>query len=249
MKRTARAFFAAATIITVAVSAHADGTYQTLPYAQDWSNTAMISVSNDWSGVPGWIGYRGDDLTTSIGTDPQTILVDGSSTPVNVTAQGNPSTFISGGNLEADGIPNPVVAFQGSGTGDAPHLVLHLNTSGFSSITVSYNLRDVDAAADDAVQQVALQYRVGTSGNYTNVPAAYVADASSGPSLATLVTPVSVVLPAAVDNQSQVQLRFMTTNAAGSDEHVGPDDITVTGTVISVPVETKQWTQVKVLFH
>jgi len=248
MKRIASASLAAAAVVVLALTASADGTYQALPYSQDWSNTSMITVNNDWSGVPGWVGYRGDDLTLVTGTDPQTILVDGSSTPVNVTAQGNPSTFISGGVLEADGIADPVVAFQGSGTADAPHLVLHLNTSGYSSITVSYNLRDVDGAMDNSVQQVALQYRVGNSGDFTNVPSAYVSDASSGPSLATLVTPVSVILPAAVDNQSQVQLRFMTTNAVGNDEHVGPDDVSVTGTA-TVAVEHKQWSTIKSLYN
>ena len=68
------------------------------------------------------------------------------------------------------------------------------------------------------MQQVALQYRVGSVGNFTNVPAGYVADATTGPSLATLVTPISVTLPAAVDNQADVQVRILTTDALGSDE-------------------------------
>ena len=44
---------------------------------------------------------------------------------------------------------------------------------------------------------------------------------------ATLVTPVSAVLPAAANNQPLVQVRVMTTNAAGNDEWVGVDDISV----------------------
>ena len=87
----------------------------------------------------------------------------------------------------------------------------------------------MDGSADNAVQQVALHYRVGGTGNFINVPAAYVADATTGPSLATLVTPVSVTLPAACDNQSLVELRVMTTNAGGNDEWVGIDDISITG--------------------
>lgn len=39
---------------------------------------------------------------------------------------------------------------------DAPHIVFHLNTTGFSSITVSYNLHDIDGSADSALQPVAL---------------------------------------------------------------------------------------------
>src|SRR5438128_482796 len=73
--------------------AWADNTPQTLPFSQDWSNTNLITLSNGWSAVPGMVGYRGDSLTTTTGTDPQTITADGTSTPVNVQAnQGNPST-------------------------------------------------------------------------------------------------------------------------------------------------------------
>src|SRR3972149_6084542 len=64
----------------------ANSVYQALPFSQDWSNTGLITLSDDWSGVPGIIGYRGDDLTTVTGTDPQTILADGTSTPVDVNA-------------------------------------------------------------------------------------------------------------------------------------------------------------------
>ncbi|NLA68765.1 MAG: nuclease, partial [Gammaproteobacteria bacterium] len=72
----------------------------------------------------------------------------------------------------------------------------------------------------------ALHYRVGGAGAFTNVPEACVADASAGPGL-TLDTPVSVLLPAAVDNQALVELRIMTTDAVGSDEWIGVDDILV----------------------
>ena len=53
------------------------------------------------------------------------------------------------------------------------------------------------------------------------------ADATTGPGAATLVTPVSAVLPAAADNRPLVQLRILTTNAVGQDEWVGVDDIEV----------------------
>ncbi len=208
--------------------AHADGTAQTAPYTQNWSNIGMITVSDDWSGVPGVIGYRGDSLSSNPGTDPQTVLADGSATPVDVNAnQTSPDTFISGGVSEFE-IANPVIALQGSGTADAPHIVVHLNTTGQSNINVAYNLRDIDGSADNATQAVALQYRVGGAGSYVNIPAAFVADATSGPSQATMVTPISVTLPAACDNQPLVQVRVITNDAAGSDEWVGIDDINVT---------------------
>jgi hypothetical protein len=37
--------------------------------------------------------------------------------------------------------------------------------------TLPFSLRDIDGSVDDAPQQVALQYRIGNTGNFTNVAA------------------------------------------------------------------------------
>ena len=208
-------------------SASADTTAQPLPFTQDWTNTGLITTDDSWAGVAGVIGYRGDGLTAVNDVDPQTVTADGSGTPVDVNAnQVNPNTFTTGGVTEFH-ITNPTVALTGSGTADAPHIVLNLDTTGKTGIAVSYVLRDIDGSTDNAVQQVALQFRVGSSGGFTNVAAGYVADATTGPSLATQATPVNVTLPAAADNQPLVQVRVMTSNATGNDEWVGVDDISV----------------------
>ncbi|HRI03256.1 MAG TPA: DNA/RNA non-specific endonuclease [Pyrinomonadaceae bacterium] len=202
-------------------------TVQPLPFSQNWSNTGLITTDDNWANVPGIIGYRGDALAANA-ADPQTITADGSGTPVDVNAnQTDPNTFGTGGVTEFT-LTDPVIAIKGSGTAVAPHIVLNLNTTGGTNIVVAYNLRDIDGSVNNAVQPVALQYRVGTSGSYTNVPAAFVADASAGPSTATLVTPVSAALPAACDNQPVVQVRIITNNAVGVDEWIGIDDIVVT---------------------
>lgn len=207
----------------------ADSTPQALPFGQDWSNIGLIVGNDDWSAVPGVTGYRGDSLTGATAADPQAIVADGNGTPVDVNAnQTNPDTFTTGGVTEFH-LADPVVALSGSGTADAPFLLLSVDTSGRSGITVRYDLRDLDGSTDNAVQPVALQYRVGNSGNFINVPAAFVADATEGPSLAGKVTPVSVTLPAAADNQPLLQLRIITTNAVGNDEWVGVDNIVVDG--------------------
>ena len=220
---------------TITPRVSADSTPQTLPLSQDWSNTGLITTDDNWAGVPGIVGFRGDNLTAVTGTDPQTIVADGAATPVDVIAnQSDPIMQITGGVAEFDGIADPVVALNGSGTADAPHIVINVNTTGLSGVRIVYFLRDIDGSTDNAVQPVALQYRVGAAGNYTNIPAGFVADASSGPSLATLVTPVAVALPAATDNQPLVQLRIITTNAVGNDEWIGIDNIQV-----YVPSEAK----------
>ena len=81
-------------------------------------------------------------------------------------------------------------------------------------------LRDLDSTANDATQQVNVQYRLGTTAAWTNVTNGYVADATvanaSGPDI-----PLSVTLPLAANNQSQVQVRIMTTNATGTLSSTG----------------------------
>lgn len=214
--------------------AYADTTPQALPLNQNFSDISLITTNDDWSGVPGVIGYRGDNLAAE-GADPRTVTADGSSTPVNVAAnKTNPSAFNTGSLAEfhqTNQSPpkdlDPTVAFQWNVQADAPHLVMTFNTTGQSNIRVSYLLRDIDCGSNDALQPVALRYRVGNSGAYTNLPGGYVADATSGPNLDVLNTPVSASLPAATDNQPFVQVRVITVNSVTSEEWIGIDTLSV----------------------
>jgi uncharacterized protein len=210
-------------------SAHADQTYFNLAtgnFLQDWSDTGLITTDDVWSGVGSIEGYRGDNLTTTTNVDPQTVVAPGTEV-LDVNAdETDPNVFNSGG-LAEFAITDPTVALNGSGTADAPFLLFYLNTTGRTDVTVNYDLRDLDGSIDNSTQQVALQYRVGTTGDFINLPGGYVADASSGPELATLVTPVSVVLPTEANNQAQIQVRVITTNAGGNDEWIGVDNIAI----------------------
>ena len=179
--------------------------------------------------MPGVQGFLGQGITGATGADPQLLL--GTSAEVNdldvIANQTNPNTLATGGVAEF-ALANPTIALNGSGTADAPYILLALRTTGQSAIRVSYTLRDLDGSVDNAIQPVALQFRVGSTGLFTNVPAGFVADATAGPSLSGLETPVSVLLPAAAEDQAELQVRIITSNAVGNDEWVGVDDITVT---------------------
>lgn len=195
----------------------ANAVRRSLPFAQNWSDSGLITSNGDWSWVPGIVGFRGDALTSATGADPQTILAQG--TPV-VDVQANqtaPNTFSTGGVTEF-ALANPTIALNGSGTADAPHIVFQLNTTARQSIQVRSTLRDLDRSVDNAVMTVALQYRVGPSGDFINVPAGFETDANSGPNLATLSTAVSAELPPQANDQPEVQVRIITANAVGTDE-------------------------------
>jgi uncharacterized protein len=218
------------------VCARADSAPQELPFVQDWPATNLITTDNDWANVPGFMGYRGDKLIAKPGISPQTVTADGASTPVNILAhQRNPNSLRTGGLASFDALPDPVVALKGSATAGAPSLALNLTTRGKKNIAVGYKLRDIDGAANNAVQAVAFQFRVNVNATFTDIPAAFAPDATTGPSLATLVTPIVALLPAEANDQPLVQVRWITTNAEGNDEWVGIDDITVIGDAIGAP--------------
>ena len=210
-------------------------------FLQDWSDIGLITVNDDWSGVPSIEGFRGDGLTDTTGVDPQTVLAAGTTTPLDVNAnQTSPNSFTTGGVTEFE-LTNPAIALAGSGTADAPFLLIYLDTTNVNGATIKYKLRDLDGSADNAVQQVALQYRVGNTGNFVNIPAGYVADASEA-GTAMKETVVNVDLPMAAMNQSLVQLRIITTNAPGNDEWIGIDDIEIAATTPSIRIRDIQGT-------
>ncbi len=200
------------------------------PLQQNWTDINQITTDDNWNSVISFQGFRGDGLTASTGTDPQTITADGqSTTPLDVNAnQTNPNTFNTGGLTEFE-ITDPTIALKGSDTADAPHLMVYLDTSpcpASKSISLRYNVRDIDGSANDAIQQLSLQYRIGTTGAFINVPAGFVADATE-PNAATKVTPRFINMPQSIVNQPQVEIRFITANAAGTDEWIGIDDIEI----------------------
>jgi len=207
--------------------ARADTTPLTLPYFWDWSDTSLLINTGDWSGVQGILGYQGTGLGNKItGVDPQTILADGTNTSISLNPnQTDPNSLASAGVAEFE-LANPSIGLSGSNAPHAPFLLLNLSTSGRTDITVDYDVRDLESSKQDAAQQVALHYRIGNTGIFTNVPEAYIADATDAYA-ATRVTHVSVALPELVENQALIQLRIMTANAIGKDEWVGIDNIAI----------------------
>jgi hypothetical protein len=209
------------------------------PLAQDWSDTGLIRADDDWSGVPAIAGYRGDGLAPAPGMDPRQVVADGSGTPVDVAAnRTDPAAFGLAAGVAEFELANPVVALRGSATASAPQLVIALDTRGRGGIATRMTLRDIDDTADTA-QAIAVQYRVGGTGNFANLPGGYVADASSGgPG-----TPLRVGLPPEADDRKLVEVRVLSTDAPGRDEWIGVDDIEVWAARVAPPAcGTPEWT-------
>ena len=60
MKKIVTPMLVLAVLVVAAVMAIGNSTDQTLPFTQNWTNTALISANNDWSAVPGIRGLLGD---------------------------------------------------------------------------------------------------------------------------------------------------------------------------------------------
>ncbi|MEP9349082.1 ExeM/NucH family extracellular endonuclease [Xanthobacter sp. KR7-225] len=196
-------------------------------FSQNWSNAGLITADDNWSNVSAIVGYLGDiDGGSTTNVDPQTLTGAALGT-VDVIANQAATTITNGGVAEFDSLANPTVALQGSGTADAPSLVIYLDATDRTDVTLTFDARDIDGSADNAAQQIAVQYRLGNSGAWTNVTGGYAADVTTA-SAATQSTAFDLTLPEAVNGRADLQVRILTTNAAGSDEWVGIDNIKVT---------------------
>jgi hypothetical protein len=211
-----------------------DATYHSLKnlgtFTQNWSDTSRITAPNDWSGVPSIEGYDGNGLTTGNDVDPQTLL--GMSGALCVTPNMTTTNVTTAGVGEVQ-LTDPTIALAGHATKRSPFLLFRIDATARGDIRIQYKLRDIDGG-HNSVMPFALQYRVGETGNFTNVAAGFVADASATGT--TLVTSRDVTLPAAANNQSQLQLRIITSHVTGTeDEWIGVDDIVISGSVANAP--------------
>lgn len=194
------------------------------------TTAGLITSNNDWSNVVSVEGYCGNGLTDTFGVDPQTVLTTefaGNALPGIPTCvaanKGNPSAFNAGGLAEFDRGDYLAIGFQGNVQARAPYMVFYLNTVGRSNILFSYDATDLDSGSNNTVSRIALQYRVGETGNFINIPAGYIADATD-PNVAGRKTTKAVTLPAAADNQPKVQVRIVMTDAAAPDGTSSPDE-------------------------
>jgi hypothetical protein len=233
-----------------APAARADGTYFSLAggnFTQDWTNGGQFTTDNNWDGVPSIIGYDGADPGGVAGTDPCSLATNPLGSAAVSVGRQHPSTitdvavaqFIPGPGSQ---VTNAVVGIRGQTSFDAPALLIHLNATGRQNINLTFDAVDIDESGSNAMSTVAVQWRAGSSGAFSNIHC--VTDATEGPTLKGLVTPVNVALPAGANNQAQLQIRIMTYNAAGSppltssDEWIGIDNIVVSSTGAAGPTPT-----------
>jgi 2',3'-cyclic-nucleotide 2'-phosphodiesterase (5'-nucleotidase family) len=135
------------------------------------------------------------------------------------------------------------ISMLASGSQAAGAMVVAINTTGKSGIQVSWRCGTVlnQSSRDDSI---ALQYRVGTSGNFTDVGTT-TTYTSTGQSNGTFSGTFTETLPAAAENQSIVEVRWIyweSVSTSGSRDRVAVDDISIianSSSATKVRVETQ----------
>ena len=191
---------------------------QSLPYTQDFSSFTG-SINTYPAGFQGW-DVAGSLSTTYVTTAP--------SADRALTAGTNA--------LTVRGIWDIQGKMGISSTGSALSTTcLSVNTTSLTSIVVSF-VAATQRTENSRLNELGLQYRVGTSGVFADVvsstyqnqmsPTNTTGTSSVGPST------ITVTLPVGANNQSVVQLRWMIRDVSGSGNRptFSIDDISVTGT-------------------
>lgn len=208
---------------------------QQIPYTQDFGNN-WFKPANLPAGFAIWTASAAPRTSntsaassTPVGDD---INLD-SATVVKATGQSYGYSGISGGTA----INNGEVYIQTSGSANGTNqLVMALNTTGYSNITISFDVEMINP--QPKFTGFALQFRVGTSGAFTTIDSSYWH--SSADRIQNQVDYfVNVPFPSAADDQSVIEVRWATsrgTAPSGGSCGLGFDNIVVSGIKTGTPL-------------
>jgi hypothetical protein len=220
------------------VSAQTNPVPRSLPYWEDFAYLPWYSTTYP-AGFGGWmLGYP---VTGQFYTSPATL-------DRNLYANRNASTTAAGvANY------NGKIGFLNSNINDLS-LVFAVNTQGFQNITLSYDFMTIrnpyDGTSNTRINEAIMQYRVGESGDFTNLDGTEYSNntvqcVSSGYPYPRNPVSFSLQLPPECDDQPVVQLRTASRRVSGDgyDPSFAIDNISVTGEKLQpTPVELSSFT-------
>ena len=185
---------------------------QSIPYQQDFSSLASASTTYP----DGWQGWTvASSTSTSFRTDAPT-------GDKSLTANGTASST-AGATYNYNG----KVGFLNSGSSGDQSLALALNTTGKSNVQFAYDImtiRNPYGGSNSRINEVILQYRIGITGSFTNITGTEYQNNTINQQSGTDPQNVSskiLVLPSACDNQSIVQLRWISREVSGAGSRPG----------------------------
>lgn len=196
---------------------------QPLPYSQNFGTTTFTSMP---IGTSAWSGLSGASVSSSTSAA-------GSIPSANASVTATTTTETTGGSygLASAGNARFYIQTSSNTTNGANQLAVAVNTIGRTAIVLGYDVEIV--SAQPRTVGVLCQYRVGGSGAWTTVsPASGTNPVSQAGGATGLKTTVQATLPAAAENQSNLQIRWATWRGTetGSSSGAAIDNITITGT-------------------
>jgi hypothetical protein len=210
-------------LVTLFTNAQTNPVAQAMPYTQDFAGLAATASTYP----AGWQGW-------TISTIPASTFNTATATADRALIASVTAAVNSGNVNNYDG----KIGFLNTGSLDLS-LVLAVVTTGQSNIPVGYDVMTIrnpyDGGANTRVNELTLQYRVGTVGNFTNITGIEYQN-NTVTQITAVTTPQNLlnktlVLPAACDNQPIVQLRWATRQVTGGGARpsFAVDNITIGG--------------------
>ncbi|WDF62647.1 T9SS-dependent choice-of-anchor J family protein [Flavobacterium sp. KACC 22763] len=188
---------------------------QDVPYLQDFNLLPVTSTS--YSDIPGFQGWNASTPTSSTLPTPSSFTT--TTTSDKTMATGGSATS-SGGNIYNF---NQKIGFLNAGSYLDQSIVLALNTNNDTGVQVEYNvlvIRNpyVSGTSNSRINELALQYRVGETGNFITLSETFFQNNTTTRTKETdpLQTGhIRVTLPAECDNKPIVQIRWLTRQVSG----------------------------------
>jgi len=206
---------------------------QPLPYTQNFD--ALTHASTTYPA--GWQGWT---LAEGTGVNPS------GATAVRLTPPSADRALTANGSASSDNGNmynfNGKIGFLNTGSLDLS-VALAINTTGRTGIVVNYDIMTIrnpyNGTTNTRINEVILQYRVGTTGNFVNLTGTEyqnntVTQTGTGVTDPQNLMSRTITLPADANNQSEVQLRLASkqVSGGGSRPSFAIDNVLITGTAL-----------------
>lgn len=205
--------------------AQTNPTPQNIPYSQNFS-----SFNGSATAYPA--GWQGWTITGSTSTSFPTAAPSGDQTLASGTAAANSAVSAFVGDAVGK------IAFLNTST-QQKSIAFALNTTGANGVTISYTVATQRQQTTARIGAVGLQYRVGTAGDFTDVAGSEYQNPGGSDNITGTgsLAPAAktITLPAAVNNQPVVQLRWVYREISGSGNRPGFSVTDVSVTVGGTP--------------
>jgi hypothetical protein len=191
--------------------AQTNPTPQTIPYTQTFSTWP----SNSTTYPDGWQGWR---IANSLPSGPTNFPTNAPIADTILKIGSSSSTAASIYNY------NGKIGFLTTSNFDGS-IVLALNSASKSNVQVSYDIMTIrnpyDTTASNRINEVTLQYRIGTSGSFTNLTGIEYQNNIITQTIPGITTPQNlqsktITLPSSCDNKPVVQIRWISKQLSGN---------------------------------